>query len=82
MSTRGLRQIIKDVLNKLEIDKNVHGMRHWFVSRLVKQYKGDLLEVARYTRHRSLEMLQIYNDNIKAKQDLPRYYKTFGDVRF
>ena len=43
---------------------------------------GDLLEVARYTRHKTLEMLTVYNDNIKQKADLPRYYKAFGEVKF
>lgn len=43
--------------------------------------KGDLLEVSRLTRHKSLEMLQVYNDNIKFKADLPRFYETFGDIK-
>jgi hypothetical protein len=29
-----------------------------------------------------LEMLQIYNDNIKMEEDLPNYYKTFAGVKF
>ena len=48
----------------------------------IKNYKGDLLRVAQYTRHRSLEMLQIYNDNIKMEADLPNYYRTFSEVNF
>lgn len=82
ITTRGLRMITKKVLNDLEIDKCVHGFRHYFTTTLIKNYKGDLLRVAQYTRHRSLEMLQIYNDNIKMEEDLPRYYKTFAGVKF
>jgi len=41
-----------------------------------------LLEVAQYTRHKSLEMLQVYNDNIKRQADLPRYYEAFSGVSF
>jgi integrase len=82
ITTRGLRMIIKKVLNELEIDKCVHGFRHYFTTTLIKNYKGDLLRVAQYTRHRSLEMLQIYNDNIKMEEDLPNYYKTFAGVKF
>jgi len=70
--------IIKKVLNGLEIDKNMHGFRHYFTTTLIKNYKGDLLRVAQYTRYRSLEMLQIYNDNIEIEKDLPKYYKTFA----
>lgn len=82
ITTRGLRMIIKKVLDDLEIDKCVHGFRHYFTTTLIKNYKGDLLRVAQYTRHRSLEMLQIYNDNIKMEADLPNYYKTFSGVKF
>lgn len=82
LTVRGLRVIIKEVLGKLDISKNVHGFRHFFTTKLIKNYNGDLLEVARYTRHRSLEMLQVYNDGIKQREDLPRYYKTFNQIKF
>lgn len=52
------------------------------ITQNIKTYKGDLLEVAQYTRHKSLEMLQVYNDNIKRQTDLPRYYETFKGVSF
>lgn len=82
LTTRTLRGIVKGYLNTLGIDKTTHGFRHYFTTKLIKTYKGDLLEVAQYTRHRSLEMLQVYNDNIKRQADLPRYYKTFAGVKF
>ncbi|MFA5925611.1 MAG: tyrosine-type recombinase/integrase [Parcubacteria group bacterium] len=81
ITTRALRGIIKTILKDLKIDKTTHGFRHYFTSKLIETYKGDLLEVARYTRHKSLEMLQVYNDNIKRKADLPRYYETFGGIK-
>jgi len=73
---------IKNVLKDLNIEKSVHGFRHYFTTALLKNYQGDLLRVAQYTRHRSLEMLQVYNDNIEMENDLPRYYKTFRGVKF
>jgi integrase/recombinase XerC len=82
LSVRALREIVKTTLSQLGIDKSVHGFRHYFTTKLIKTYKGDLLEVARYTRHKSLEMLQVYNDNIKREADLPRYYKAFAGVSF
>jgi hypothetical protein len=48
---------------------------------MIKGYKGDLLAVAHYTRHKSLEMLQVYNDAINAEQDLPRYIGVFNEVK-
>lgn len=81
LTTRGLRKIVKEFFYQSGINKSIHGTRHFFVSQLVKNYKGDLLEVARYSRHKSLEMLQVYNDNIKLKADLPRFYETFEDIK-
>ncbi len=82
LTTRGVRLIIGRILNELGIDKTIHGFRHYFVTCLVRAYGGDLLTVAQYSRHRSLEMLQIYDDNIKRQDDLPRFYKTFEEVKF
>ena len=82
ITTRAVRDIVKAVLNGLSIEKTTHGFRHYFTTTLIKTYKGDLLEVAQYTRHKSLEMLQVYNDNINRKADLPRFYKAFSGVSF
>jgi len=82
ITTRGLRLIIGKILGELKIDKGIHGFRHYFTTTLLKNYQGDLLRVAQYTRHRSLEMLQVYNDNIELENDLPKYYKMFKGVKF
>lgn len=82
LTTRAVRGIVKETLKELGIDKTTHGFRHYFTTTLIKTYKGDLLEVAQYTRHKSLEMLQVYNDNIKRKTDLPRFYGAFSGVSF
>ena len=80
LNTKGIRIIVQGILARLGIDKTVHGFRHFFTTTLIKTYKGDLLEVARYTRHKSLEMLQVYNDNISQKADLPRFYSAFESI--
>lgn len=81
LTPQGLRLIVKRALGALGINKTVHGFRHYFTTRLVRAYRGDLLTVAQYTRHKSLEMLQVYNDNIKREADLPRFYRTFSVVK-
>lgn len=81
LTTRAIRDIVKKTLNDLGIEKTTHGFRHYFTTTLIKTYKGDLLEVAQYTRHKSLEMLQVYNDNINRKADLPRYYQAFSGIK-
>jgi site-specific recombinase XerD len=82
LSTRSVRELITRLLVDLAITKSVHGFRHYFTTTLIKTYKGDLLEVAGYTRHKSIETLQVYNDSIKKKSDLPRYYSAFDGIGF
>jgi integrase len=82
LTTRAIRGLVKGILNKLGIEKTTHGFRHYFTTRLIRTYKGDLLEVAQYTRHKGLEMLQVYNDSIKRQADLPRYYGAFKGLDF
>lgn len=82
LTTKSIRNIINPILRELGIEKTVHGFRHYFTTKLIQSYKGDLLTVVQYTRHKSLEMLQVYNDNLKHKADLPRYYATFESVGF
>lgn len=78
LTTRGLRHIVKELLDQLGIEKTIHGFRHTFVTTLVKSYKSDLLRVAKYTRHRSTDMLMIYDDAVTDKQDLEKYYASFS----
>lgn len=80
LTTRSIRNLVKEFLSALGIDKTTHGFRHYFTTTLIKQFGGDLLEVAQYTRHQSLEMLQVYNDRVKKESDLPKYYKAFSDI--
>ena len=64
LSTRGLRQIFQDLLKELDIQKTTHGTRHYFTTELIKHFGSELTTVAKFTRHNSLEMLQVYNDEI------------------
>lgn len=82
ITTRSIRQIVQDYLASVGVDnRNVHGFRHFFTTRLIKIYKSDLTEVARYTRHRSLETLQTYNDAISMQADLPRFHSAFEAIQ-
>ncbi|WP_353123896.1 site-specific integrase, partial [Dysgonomonas capnocytophagoides] len=80
LTTKSIREIIKKVLNELDIDGSTHGFRHFFITKLIKSYKGELLTVSRYSRHRSIQMLEVYNDEIIREQDLPRFYNVFRDI--
>jgi len=80
LTERGLRYIVKSIFAEVGIDKNVHGFRHYFTTKLIKSMPGQLTVVAQFTRHRSLSMLQTYNDSILQEKDLPTFYATFDDI--
>lgn len=81
LTTKSVREIIKRTFHTLQIDGSAHGFRHYFITKLIKSYKGELLTVSKYSRHRSIQMLEVYNDEIIRQEDLPRYYSVFKDIR-
>ena len=82
LTTRSIRRIVQTALKAAGITKTTHGFRHYYATKLIKDYRGDLPTVARYTRHKSIETLQVYNDAIIEKADLPKYYGVFSGLSF
>ena len=81
LTPRAVRLLIRQALDGLGIDKTTHGFRHYFTTKLLSAYKGDLLEAQQYTRHSGLEMLRVYDDRRKQQADLPRFYGAFEGVQ-
>ncbi len=81
LSTNSIWQIVKKFLILNNVNKVVHGFRHYFTTKLIEEL-SDLLVVQEFTRHKSLEMLQIYNDRLRKKEELPKYYRSFQDLTF
>ena len=67
LTTRGLRQIFQNLLKELNIDRTTHSSRHFYTTRLIRHYKSDLATVAKFTRHQSINMLTVYNDDVLSE---------------
>jgi site-specific recombinase XerD len=78
ITTKSLRELVTSFLKKLDIQNSTHGFRHFFTTRLIEYFSNDLLTVQKFTRHRSVETLQVYNDNISHRENLPKYYQAFN----
>ena len=78
LSTRSIRNIVTTFLKDLSIRNSTHGFRHYFTTKLIELFSNDLLTVAKFTRHKSVETLQVYNDNVSRKNNLPKYYEAFN----
>jgi integrase len=82
LTTRGVRLVIEKMFIELGIKgKSTHSFRHYFVTKLLRAYGGDIMTVMKYTRHRSPQMLEVYNDRIIQERDLPKFFRTFDDLK-
>lgn len=80
LTERGLQHIVKTIFNELGINKTVHGFRHHYATKLIREMPSNLTVVAQFTRHKSLEMLQIYNDSVLLEKDFVHYRDVFNDL--
>ena len=82
LSTRSIRKIIKSIFGKAGIndDKTTHGLRHFFVTELIKAFNGNPFKVKALSRHKSTEMLLVYNDEITQQKDLKKYQSCFQNI--
>lgn len=79
LTTRAMYKIVTEAFAAAGIEhKTPHGLRHWFTTRLLSNHPGDLLEIRRYTRHSSTQMLGIYDDRIRQKADLHNFVDAFA----
>src|SRR3989344_5242325 len=66
LSTMTIKREIGELLAELGIEKTVHGFRHFYVPELLKRM--GVRDVQKFSRHRSLEMLMIYDDEVSVKE--------------
>jgi len=66
LSTMTIKREIGDLLKDIGIKKTVHGFRHFYVTELLKSM--DLRDVRKFSRHRSLEMIMVYDDEVSTEQ--------------
>ncbi len=45
LSTRSIQRLVIGVFQELEISKSIHGLRHYYATKLIRAYEGDLLHV-------------------------------------
>jgi len=71
LSGDGLRYLIQDLGEKLNLKVRPHGLRHSSITsciQLAQINNFDLCEVMSFSRHRSLSTLQIYHDRNRDSQ--------------
>jgi len=79
MTSRHLSHLLTTVHQKCGLETKGHSWRKVFVSKLIDSGM-DLLTVSQFSRHKSIEMLKVYYDQIDHKKKLPKYYEVFGST--
>lgn len=62
ITTMTIKRELKELFDELGIEKTVHGFRHYFITTLLKRF--DVRDVRKFSRHKNLEMLIIYDDEV------------------
>lgn len=66
LSTRTIKREFQTLFTQLGYEKTVHGFRHFYITELLKNM--DMRDVRKFSRHRSMEMLIVYDDEITVKE--------------
>lgn len=79
LSERSVRRLFADLFASVGIDasRSVHGFRHYFVTAMLTSKSFDLFEIQKFSRHKSVQTLQKYDDRKKKRELLPVFYSCF-----
>ena len=78
MTTRSIRRIVKNYFAQVGIENFCHGFRHYFVTKLLREFSGDILKTRKFSRHRTTESILAYADDVSRKDDLPAFFHAFN----
>ncbi|MDE2173255.1 MAG: tyrosine-type recombinase/integrase [Patescibacteria group bacterium] len=66
ITTMTINREMKALFEKAGVSKTVHGLRHFYVTALLKRFSPT--DVQKFSRHRSIEMVQVYNDEMNLEE--------------
>lgn len=76
ISTRSVRRIFTNIFKELDINRTVHGFRHFCITRLIELgFAFD--EVMRYARIKDVNTIKKYNDRVNSEQTAQRIAAKF-----
>ena len=73
LSTMTIKREVGGLCKELGIEKGVHGFRHFYVTELLKSM--SVRDVQKFSRHRSLEMLMVYDDETLVEEKAQHAFK-------
>ncbi len=78
ITTMTIKRDLKAVLEPLGIEKTTHGFRHFYITTLLKKF--DVRDVRKFSRHKNLEMLIVYDDELDIKSKSSEVFDCFSGL--
>lgn len=79
LTSRAIKQAFGVLFKELGINKTVHGFRHYFVTHLLRSF--DVGTVRKFSRHKSLDMLIVYDDEINLAEKKDKVFACFEGIK-
>lgn len=79
LTSRAIKLEFGALFKELGINKTVHGFRHYFVTHLLKSF--DVGIVRKFSRHKSLDMLIVYDDEINLREKKDKVFSCFEGIK-
>ncbi len=80
ITTMTIKREIKPLLCELGIEKCVHGFRHFYITELLKTM--DIRDVRKFSRHHSMEMLIIYDDEVSIRHKSQQVFQVMEKFNY
>lgn len=80
ISTMTIKREMGRILRELGIEKSVHGFRHFYVTELLKTM--DLRDTRKFSRHRSVEMLLVYDDEMSLEHKAQHVFRVMEKFNY
>jgi integrase len=78
LSTMTIKRDMHRLMKPLGIKKVVHGCRHYYATTILRRLNP--MDARKFTRHHSLDMLLVYNDELDAKLQSREVFRCFKNV--
>lgn len=75
LSSMTIKREFKEIFDEIGIEKTTHGFRHYYITTLLKSL--DVRDVRKFSRHHSLEMLIVYDDELDIKHKTADVFRCF-----
>ena len=75
LTTMTIKREFQQLFSDIGIQKTVHAFRHFYITKLLQSL--EVRDVRKFSRHKSLEMLIVYDDEIDVREKMEDVFACF-----